>query len=368
MGAGYDRAPGLLERLDVRAGPCQGEFREHPRQHLERYDRLFQIERGRVRRLERNQHLGIIRHIGKAEPRRQHARHGVGLPVEIQSPPHHARVAAETLPPQRIGEKRDRDAAGAAVGGDEISAGLRSDPQKREEIRSDHGAVKADRAAGAGQRVLVKRIAGNRRERPSAFAPGDHVRRDDGAAAAGARPLGHPHQPAGIAIRQWAEEQGVDRGKDRRGGADPQGQGQHCGERESGTAPQPAHPVPDVLQECVEHGETALFAICLFRGLRPAQPDQRLPPCFRGAHSRAQVVGDMHLEIALDLFRQFALAPVIVEQAGKAADENAQVSHAGPPGYACSLPSDRNRAMTAAVSCHSPASFSICLRPARVRR
>jgi len=66
-----------------------------------------------------------------------------------------------------------------------------------------------------------------------------------------------------------------------------------------------------------------LIAIRLFSGFHTTQRDHCLPPGFPGTHSRAEVVGDMQLEITFDLLRQFAVAPILAEQPGKATKENA---------------------------------------------
>ena len=95
-----------------------------------------------------------------------------------------------------------------------------------------------------------------------------------------------------------------------------------------GTAPQPAQPISDVLKEGVEYWQTSLIAIRLFGGFHSAQLDECLPPRFPGTHSGAQVVGDVHLKIAFDLLRQFAVAPILSEHAANAANETVQISHA----------------------------------------
>ena len=86
------------------------------------------------------------------------------------------------------------------------SAGTKSrpicgaNPQKGEEIAGNHGAGNAHGISGAAQRVLVESIAGDGLEGPSAFAPGRHIRRGDGAV------FGDPHQPAGITVGQRADQ------------------------------------------------------------------------------------------------------------------------------------------------------------------
>ena len=55
---------------------------------------------------------------------------------------------------------------------------------------------------------------------------------------AGAARSHNPHQPIGIPVRQRLEQHGVDDAEDRRGGADAEGEREHGGNREAGTAPQ----------------------------------------------------------------------------------------------------------------------------------
>ena len=209
------------------------------------------------------------------------------------------------------------------VGRNQVAADLRCRAQKGEEISRNQSAFDAQGIPNASQGVLVAAVAGDGLQRPSALAPGDHVRLGNSAAYAGALLFGHPHQPVGIVVGQWMDQQGIYGGKNRGGRPDSQRQSQHGCECKPGTAPQPAKPVAEILQERVEYRQAALIAIRLFRGFHATQLEDCLPTGFRGAHSRAEIVGDMQLEITFDLLGQFAVAPILAEQPGKATKENA---------------------------------------------
>src|SRR5258708_10928057 len=86
----------------------------------------------------------------------------------------------------------------------------------------------------------------------------------------------------------------------------------------------------------------------------------RLPAGFSSVQARAQIVLDVHLEMAFHLGGEFPLAPVFAKEPGEPKEQRAQTSHAD------SFPGARKRARISVVCSHSRASLSNCLRPARV--
>src|SRR5438034_2505874 len=78
------------------------------------------------------------------------------------------------------------------------------------------------------------------------------------------------------------------------------------------------------------------------------------------SHAGAQVVFEVHREMGFHLRGEIAITPVFAKEAGESEEERAQLPHAD------SFPGDRKRARISVVCSHSRASFSSCLRPARV--
>jgi hypothetical protein len=68
-----------------------------------------------------------------------------------------------------------------------------------------------------------------------------------------------------VAEGERAEEDGVDHGEDGRGGADPQPQGEHGRQGESGALERQAQGVPEVAQQVSHRGGDYTGAGCLYK-------------------------------------------------------------------------------------------------------
>src|SRR5438309_10613279 len=167
-------------------------------------------------------------------------------------------------------------------------------------------------------------------------------------------------QLLGIFYRQPFQSDLINQTEDRRIGTDAESQCKRGNYSEARSLPEHAKREAQVLEECFEKRKTAAVAVKFFRLFDTTKLDQRLTTRFCGAHVGAEIVFDVHLEMAVHLGREFAIKPVFVEQPGEPEEQRAQLSHAD------SFPGARNRAIIYVVCSHSRASFSNCLRPARV--
>ena len=79
-----------------------------------------------------------------------------------------------------------------------------------------------------------------------------------------------------------------------------------CRDREPAVAHQHADGERHVTRKLLEHTPLALLAIPLFCLLHAAERDERLPPRLVRRHAGADVVGDVHVEMALELGGKFA--------------------------------------------------------------
>ena len=111
-------------------------------------ENVVPVRGGARREGERHPELGALaQHL---EARRHHADHFVGHLIDQHRSPDHARVTAEALPPQSIGDYRDALAADDAVTGLERPADGRPGAEHGEEVVGDPGAGDLERLAALG--------------------------------------------------------------------------------------------------------------------------------------------------------------------------------------------------------------------------
>ena len=89
------------------------------------------------------------------------------------------------------------------------------------------------------------------------------------------------------------------------------------------------------------------------------EAEKRLPARLVPRHPAAEVVVDLHLQMAVELVLQLSVMPAATEQPTEAPQQHPQPRHDDSPGA-------RNRARIAVVCCHSRAAFSTWFLPARV--
>ncbi len=168
------------------------------------------------------------------------------------------------------------------------------------------------------------------------------------------------HDPARIGVRQWAQQHAIYNAEDCRGRADTKGKGKENDDGKAGIFSQHTKGEAQILKERFQKGQSAALAIKFFGLFDASEFDHRLATCFCGAHTGAQIVFDVHLEMAFHFVSEFALSPVFAKETSQTYEQRAQQLHAD------SFPGARKRARISVVCSHSRASLSSCLRPARV--
>lgn len=100
----------------------------------------------------------------------------------------------------------------------------------------------------------------------------------------------------------------------------------------------------------------------LFGWLDAADLHDGIAPGLVGGYAGAEIVVDVHLQVALDFISQFPLAPFVRPKAGQPAEPRAQRPRAWPSARV------RKRCRIAVVCSQLRVSRSSCLRPGRVSR
>ena len=118
-------------------------------------------------------------------------------------------------------------------------------------------------------------------------------------------------EPAGLTIGQRAQENSVYETEDRGVGADAYRQRQHRHHREAGIFQEHPTSKSQVLEQGFKKGKPALGPIVFLSLFNAPQLHERLPPRFGSAHARAQIVLDVHLEMALHLCGELPLTTLL---------------------------------------------------------
>ena len=187
------------------------------------------------------------------EVRREHADHGVRLPVQGQRPPEDAGVAAEAALPEPV-RQDDDPAARTVLFRQERPAVRGPDPERLEETLGDQRRVEHLGLAVPGE---IERVRLDRRhllEAGRLLAPVQEVgRRRFGRHVAVVR-IGLPqrHEAVGFRKRRRLEQHRVDHREDRRGRADRQRQGEDRGRREPRLPAQEPDAETGVLEEVLQ--------------------------------------------------------------------------------------------------------------------
>ena len=172
----------------------------------------------------------------------------------------------------------------------------------------------------------------------------------------------HRHQLLGIVVRQRAQQHGVDDAEHHRVGADANREREHGDRREPRRAAHQTRAAAQILEGHVEPRQARAIAIAFLRLFDPAEAPEGPPACLVARHPGADVVVDVQLQVAFELVRELALAPVTSEKTEQPHARGANLSHDD-----CS-PVARNRARISLARSQSRVSRSTCLRPARVNR
>src|SRR3979409_17999 len=92
---------------------------------------------------------------------------------------------------------------------------------------------------------------------------------------------------------------------------------EHDNGGESGILQEHARAIAKILRKCIEQGKTPPLAVFLLGLLETPELDECIAPRFCRAHARAQIVFDVHLEMAFHLRRKIAFSPLFAEKSAE---------------------------------------------------
>ena len=173
-------------------------------------------------RADRPEHVGVA--VIEAKGGRQDTDDAARMPVENDRLADHARVGAEPSLEETVAEEDDRARAGVVVVRQKIPPQDRPHSERREEVVSDVPATEAFGAVHPGEVELRLLHGGQGLERSVLVAPVDIVRPGHRHAGEQLGLLVQKDEAVGVAVRQRAQEDGVDRAEDRRVRAETEGQ------------------------------------------------------------------------------------------------------------------------------------------------
>ena len=307
--------------------------------------------------------LKAIRHAGS-----EHADHLVGFTIQPDLLADDLWVVPEALMPKQVSHDHAMFVAHLAFFGQKVSSERKADSLQLEESR---------RCDSGLQRFWTVVIV---REAESSATPGNQVLKDGVLAlpfqVVGSRnrvamsvgPIGPHHDELfGIWKGQRGKQRGINDAEDGSICADSNGECEHCHGSEARALPEDAESKAQISQKKFQKRQTAAVAVILFRLLHAAKFHERVASCGFERHSRAKIVFEVELEVALQFFRKFGIA---LRFAGKT--EDTLQTRAKPSPYIADAAhvegsaADRNFARMACACCQSRASRSNCFRPARV--
>src|SRR6266566_1870747 len=139
--------------------------------------------------------------------------------------------------------------------------------------------------------------------------------------------LPHHHQTIGSGIGQRPKKHGINHGENGGVRAHAESDGEHDNGGKAGVFAEHARTEAQVLPQNFKEWKTAPVAVDFFGLFDAAELDQRLTPCFWGANAGAQIVFDVHLEMAFHLGSEFAFASLLAEESAEAQQPCSDYSH-----------------------------------------
>jgi hypothetical protein len=176
--------------------------------------------------------------------------------------------------------------------------------------------------------------------------------------------VGRPDEdePIRVGVGQRPQQHGAEQAEDRGIRADAETERENRDARERRVPAQHARADAQVLHEMVERGESRAVPVVLPDLREAAEPDERLAPRLVRRHSGAQVVVDVHVQVALKLRVELGLVRPRHDRTGEPCQPRPERSHDE------ASPGEKNRAMIPVVRSQSRASRRSCRRPPRVSR
>jgi len=243
-------------------------------------------------------------------------------------------VAVELALPEWVAEDDDRGTAGLGLlGGEDYAAHEGLDTEGMEEVIHDIDLGDGDGNAAAGELPVAGRgegvVAGEVGE--GYVLALELLNGVGGVGGAGGSALGNFGGDADQAVRfgEWerAQQDGVDDGEDDDVGADAESEDENGDGGEAGVAAEGAEGVAEVLEEDVEPGEAAGFALVFFCLLDSAETDEGAAAGLFGGYSVAYVFFDGEVDVALEFGVQVGVALWFVKEGENAVEGFASGCH-----------------------------------------
>src|SRR5215475_955609 len=132
-----------------------------------------------------------------------------------------------------------------------------------------------------------------------------------------------------VGITHWrtAQQESAHEAEHRCVNGNAQRQREHSDDGEAGTPAKRAPGEAHIFDQGLQPGKASVPTISFFRLLQTAQLHERLPSSLLWTHARANVVLDVHCEMAVHLGVEIAVVALTSEERGQANKETAQRLH-----------------------------------------
>jgi hypothetical protein len=171
-----------------------------------------------------------------------------------------------------------------------------------------------------------------------------------------------PHQAVRIAEGQRPQQQCVHNTEHRNIGADAKRENQDSDERKAAIAAEGAKSVAEILEKNIEIHESSRFAVFVFRHVKAAKADKRLPAGFLGGKSALQILFNGHFQMRGNLCFEISIERRLLQEGTHAGQRPAQRAHPRPPSAGMAS----TRPITSDNLCQYFASLANCFRPLSV--
>ena len=130
-----------------------------------------------------------------------------------------------------------------------------------------------------------------------------------------------------VFVRQRTQDDGIHDAENGGVRADAESQREGRDGGEAGIFAEHTKGESQVVEECFKKRKTAAVAVDFFRLLDAPQFYKRFPSRFCGVHAGTQIVFDVHLEMAVHLYRKIPILPHLAEQSAESQQPCSDYSH-----------------------------------------
>ncbi len=276
---------------------------------------------------------------GEIERSRKDADDRDSVVVQRERSADDARVGGEAPHPQAVAQQYGFGAVPFAFIGAEEPSQLRRDAEEREEVSRHGDAAETLRFANAGEFVVADAVEGEvggeigvRFTLPAQIEEIVYLRGFTGKARGPV--VGDPHEAAGIAEGQRADEESVDDAENGGAGADAEADDENGERGEAGVAAKGAEGVTKVLENAIEGGQAAGVAVQLFRRFDAAEREEGGAAGFGGSQAAPPVLFGEQFDVRGDFVVEFAVEIRLAEHRQQAAPKRAKPSSHLPAPFA----------------------------------